>query len=285
MSLIPNRAQDTPEDQAAAARNLVRICGLSEADVDRIIDYQRTEELSFTEAALRLGLATQRDVDLALNREQQRRPEQLGHASPELGTVHEPYGDRAEAVRSLRTELLLRRGGVTHRAIAVISPAAGDGRSTMAAELAVAFSQLEEPTLLIDADLRNPRQHELFGLPPDTGLVQALDSDATPRIFGIDGLPQLGVLVAGKAPDNPIEVLTRPAFGELLVGLARRHAHIVIDTPAAGRSSDALAVARHAGMALIVARLHHTPLAGLTALQRRLATTNAIVPGVALVGR
>ncbi len=284
MSLIPNRAQDSPVDQAAAARNLVRRCGMSEADVDRIIDYQRTEELSFTEAALRLGLATQAEVDLALEKPQEQKPQQKGKASGELRLVSEPFSDYAEALRSLRTELMLRRAGDDYRGLAVVSATAGDGRSHLAAELAIVFSQLEEPTLLVDADLRGPRQHHLFKLPGEVGLVQALEHESTPRIYGIEDLPHLSVLPAGEVPDNPIELLMRPAFAEVLRGFARRYAHVILDTPAAGKYSDALAVARHAGLVLLVVRKDRSSLPALQALQRRLATTQAQVLGAALLG-
>lgn len=283
MSLVPNRAQDSPENQAAAARNLVRRCGMSEADVDRIIDYQRTEELSFTEAALRLGLASQHEVDMALEKPQEQKPAQKGRASDVLQSVREPYGRHAEAIRSLRTELLLRRNSHEVHGLAIVSPSGGDGRSRIAAELAIVFSQLEEPTLLLDADFRNPMQHELFDLPEDVGLAQALDNDTTPRIFGVEDLPHLNVLTAGEAPDNPIELLTRPAFAERLKGFARRYAHVIVDTPAAAKYSDALAVARHTGQVLLTIRKDQSPLGALQELQRRLATTQAQILGTTLL--
>ena len=256
---------------------------MSEADVDRIIDYQRTEELSFTEAALRLGLASQHEVDLALEKPTEQQPEQKGRAGNELLSVREPFGRHAEAIRSLRTELLLRRSSQAVHGLAIVSPSPADGRSRIAAELAIAFAQLEEPTLLLDADFRNPAQHQLFGLPGDVGLAQALENDSTPRIFGVEDLPQLNVLTAGEVPGNPIELLTRPVFAETLKGFARRYAHVIVDTPAAEKYSDALAVARQTGQVLVTVRKDRSSLGALQELQRRLATTQAQILGTTLL--
>ena len=107
MSLIPRRSGESPEEQAKAARYLVRQCGLTEADVDRILDLQRTEELSFTEAALRLGLASQSDVDSALARPEPLKASADARAAEELLAVHDPFNPYTEQLRALRQELLL----------------------------------------------------------------------------------------------------------------------------------------------------------------------------------
>ena len=160
MSLIPRRSGESPEEQAKAARYLVRQCGLTEADVDRILDLQRTEELSFTEAALRLGLASQSDVDSALARPEPLKASADARAAEELLAVHDPFNPYTEQLRALRQELLNRNPAEGGLCLAVVSAGAGEGRSRLAADLAVVLSQLEEDTLLVDADFRKPRQHE-----------------------------------------------------------------------------------------------------------------------------
>lgn len=282
MSLIPQRSGQSPEEQAKAARHLVRSCGMSEADVDRILDLQRTEELSFTEAAMRLGLAAQSDVDAALARPETAAPVADGRASEEVQAVHDPFHPFTEQLRTLRQELLLRNPEDSGLCVAVVSPGAQEGRSRIAAELAVVLAQLDESTLLIDADLRKPRQHVLFDVEGEIGLGQAVRQGASPRVHGIDGLPALSVLAAGEAPGNPMELLTGRPFGELLAGLRRRYQHVILDTPPAAQFSDALAVANHAGAALVVIGKDRSELAACKNLQRRLATTRANILGAVM---
>ena len=97
--------------------------------------------------------------------------------------AHDPYDPRCEKIRALRTELLLRRE-LTDRAdiVALLSPCPGEGRSLLAAELAIAFAQTGRPTLLVDADLRRPQQHLLFGTDNRQGLSQAIEHGVKPQL-------------------------------------------------------------------------------------------------------
>ena len=283
MSLIPRRSGESPEEQAKAARYLVRQCGLTEADVDRILDLQRTEELSFTEAALRLGLASQSDVDSALARPEPLKASADARAAEELLAVHDPFNPYTEQLRALLQELLNRNPAEGGLCLAVVSAGAGEGRSRLAADLAVVLSQLEEDTLLVDADFRKPRQHELFNVPGDVGLAQALRSGNSPRVHRVEGLEHLSVMTAGAAPGNPMELLTGKHCGELLRGLTRRYQHVVLDTPPAALYSDGLAVANHAGSAVVLVREHRSELKLCRDLTRRLASTRAQVLGAAMI--
>ncbi|HKY90207.1 MAG TPA: CpsD/CapB family tyrosine-protein kinase, partial [Nevskiaceae bacterium] len=188
----------------------------------------------------------------------------------------------SEQVRMLRTELLLRAEAETCNVLAVMSPAAAEGRSRIAAELAVAFSQIGQPTLLVDADLREPRQQELFGAPNEHGLAQALVDGRAPPISAVAGLPCLSVLTAGPRPQNPSELLAEPTFGELLKNWRRRHRHIVIDTPPVSEFADGLSVATYAGRVLLVGRKHHTSMDEMRTLLQRIEATQARVVGSVL---
>lgn len=130
-------------------------------------------------------------------------------------------------------------------------------RSWLAANLAVLFSQLGERTLLIDGDLRHPRQQELFRLAPAGGLTSRLAERGEkcalqphPR-FG-----QLSVLQAGIVPPNPQELLARPAFGAQLAVARDSFQMTLVDTPAAEIGADAQLVAATCGSAVVVARRH-----------------------------
>lgn len=235
-------------------------------DIDRIFTLHRERGLRFGEAARKLKLVTDADVQQALAIQfnyPYLKPGQ-GTLSDELVAAHEPFDPQTEMLRELRTRLLLEFFSGEPRVLAIISADPRDGRSYLAANLAVAFAQLGEKTLLVDADLRFPRQHRIFGQTHGSGLAQALAGRG-----GLDGAERvpyfesLWLLAAGAAPPNPLELLSRATFAGLLAE-ARRSFHIVIvDTPAAARGADGRLTASRADGVLLVARPNRTRLADL----------------------
>ena len=213
---------------------------------------------------------------------EQRPPAERPAANPELVVAYAPFHPCAEELRALRTQLQIRwyNAGVSRRALAIASPGAGEGRSYLAANLAVAFAQLGERTLLVDADLRSPRQHRIFGLPEREGLAALLAGEADRRALA--PLPEFGplwLLPAGAPPPNPLELLSRPALPALLHDLRAEFDVVLFDTPPARRCADAQSVTFRAGHALVVARAHHTSLADAGAVIRELGDTGARVIG------
>lgn len=281
MSLVPGRQFASIEDPTHVAQYLIRYAGLSEEALQAIAELRAREELRFSEAALRLGLVTQADVDAALSASRNLDSERPARAQPDaqLVVAHDPFHPHSEQIRALRTSILLRQGEAAANVLAVVSSQRGEGRSRLAAELAISCAQLKQPTLLVDADLRNPGLHRLFGLDNAQGLANALAETAAPQINGVNGLPQLSLLTAGLSAGNPLELLSSDALSALLVGWRRRYRHIVFDTPAVASVSDALAVANHAGAALPLARLHRTPTRDWKSLIQRLHSTRAQVLG------
>jgi chain length determinant protein tyrosine kinase EpsG len=147
----------------------------------------------------------------------------------------------------------------TRRVFAVTSPDRGDGRSWLAANLAATFAQVGVRTLLIDADMRHPRQHQMFNLDNAVGLSDLLTGRAARQVAQLLH-PQLRlfVLPAGLLPPNPQELLSRPVFDVVVDRFAEQFDLILIDTPPARHFADAQIIAAHAGSALLVARLNHS---------------------------
>ncbi len=254
---------------------------------EQILLRQRAHGQSFGQAAISLGLLTSADVELALARQFDFPYLLQGDSalSEELVLAYQPFGAQAEALRVLRSELLQRWFGAAGRqhALAITSAQAEEGRSFLAANLAVAFSQLGKRTLLIDADLRQPRQHALFGLPNSMGLSALLSGRAgLAAIAPIPGLPGLSVLASGIAPPNPAELLARPAFAQLLDELAHNYDVVLIDTPAALDCVDARSVAARAGAALVVARKDASALGAVTQLAATMGQAGIAVLGAVL---
>ena len=254
-------------------------------DAERILRAQKEHGLRFGEAAIQLGLVTRADMELALA-SQYDYPYLLqtenGEVAAELIAAYEPFSPQVEALRGLRSQLMLRwfTGEEERRTLAIASPARGDGRSYLAANLAVVFSQLGEHTLLIDADLRNPRQHELFKLDNQRGLSSLLSGRGElGMIERIPSFVDLSVLSAGPIPPNPQELLGRPAFSRLLAEMVREYDVVIIDTPAAADYADVQTIAVRASGALLLARSSSTRVSEFRELSKTLAQS-----GVAMVG-
>lgn len=242
---------------------LVRSGRLTAADAERILRLSAERNLRFGDAALELGLLTQADIELALSRQYDYPYLMPGESaiSAEVVAAYEPFTARVESLRALRNQLMWRwfETAKDRRALAVTSAEHGDGRSYLAANLAVVFSQQRQRTLLIDADLRNPRQHELFSLENRAGLSGVLAGrSGIEAIQRVPALLDLSVLTAGALAPNPSELLGRPVFGKLLADLAERYDVILIDTPPSDEYSDAQLVGSRAGAAVLVAHQNHS---------------------------
>ncbi len=258
---------------------------LKPGDAERALRLSKEKSLRFGEACVKLKLVTQRDVDAALSRQfnyPYLRPGE-GEVSEELVAAYHPFSAQVEELRALRTQLLLRWFTDERRALAVVSPSRGDGRSYLAANLAVVFAQLGERTLLIDADMRAGRQHGMFRVSNQYGLSALLSGrvNGTP-VERIGHFGNLSVLPAGAIPPNPLELVSRSEFREFLTSQASNYEVVLIDTPAASTSSDAQAIAARTGGALMIAREDRSRLESLARLTSSIQSTNAEVVGCVL---
>lgn len=253
-------------------------------DIERILRLQKQRGLRFGEAAIKLKLLTKQDVQLALSDQFEYSYLRKDEAtiSKELVAAYEPFGHQAEALRALRSQLLLRWLRADDKALAIVSHEQGEGRTYIAANLAIVFSQLGENTLLIDADMRSPRQHSIFDLPNRCGLSTVLGGRAGwEAIEPIHAFSNLSVLPAGAIPPNPLELLSRPEFEMLLKELSAHFDVIIIDTPAGEYHADAQIIASRA-VALMVAHKDHTRLQQMRKFLDRITGTNGEVIGTVL---
>ena len=266
-------------------RALIRLLDLNDDKIAAVLDHQREHDVSFAAAAITLGLATQEDADAAWASSRkivpiERRPLKSG---PQLILAHDPFHPHSEKIRALRTELLLRHeNGNRANAMAIVSPKPREGRSVLAAELAISFAQLGKPTLLVDADLRHPSQHLLFGADNQHGLSQAITSSDAPHIHPVEGVANLGVLTAGAAPDNPLELLSDGRLETLVRSWRRRYDHVIIDTAPVSEYADALAVSTVVGRVVVLGRAQHTPYNATRDMLRRLAATQSQILGAVI---
>jgi chain length determinant protein tyrosine kinase EpsG len=258
---------------------------LSAEQVEKVLRHQREKGIRFGEAAVALGYASTDDVLFALSQQfhYPYAPEDRRRANPELVALNQPFGVQAESFRAIRSQIMMRlfNEGQDRRAIAVVSPDGGDGKSFFSANLAVTLAQLGGRTLLVDADMRGPRQHQIFGIDNNAGLSGILSGRAEAKVIQqVAGVPSLFVLPVGITPPNPLELVERPAFGLLIRELLSKFDHVVVDTPAAQYGSDCAVIAARCGAALVVARQGKARVASLQELVANLAETPAKLAGV-----
>lgn len=284
---LPGERSEFKQTERLMGALLVQAGKLTPEGAEQIVQRQQETGLRFGETGMQLGLLDTTDIEFALARQfdfPYLRPGE-SKVSEEVFAAYDPFCAQAEALRVLRSELKLRwfdRDGAC-KALVVISGARGEGRSYVTANLAMVFAQLGERTLVIDADLRNPRQHRLFGLEGSVGLSTVLSERAGPEaVQRISPLTNLSVLPAGVRPPNPLELLARPVFDEVLRHLAAQFDVVLLDSPAATEGADAQTIAVRAGAALIVARNNSARKWRVQGTFDRVAQARAMIVGAVL---
>ena len=265
------QALDRPAETAEPTRDRSRAIGailveqgrLRSGDIDEIHRYATANALRFGDAAVQMRLLSQADIELAIALQFNYPVLPRGGAhgvSDALVAAYLPQSEMVEPLRALRSQLILRWPSEgANRVLAIASPGRGEGRSWLAANLAIVFAQIGKRTLLIDADMRHPRQHELFNIDNSVGLSALLTGRAGREIVARPH-PQLRlfVLPAGILPPNPQELLGRPVFELILQLFSQQYDLIILDTPAAGETADAQILGTLAGAAVILARRNKT---------------------------
>lgn len=231
-----------------------------------------------------MNAVADRSNKIAPLRRPAKRPESLPDPAaalgPELYAAHDPGGSRAEALRELRCQLILRWFGDC-RTLAVVGARSHDGADAVAANLAIAMAQLSEPTLLVDANLRTPRQHGFFGLEPAFGLVDLLrNRDTTDEApLAVAAVQNLHVICAGAVPENPQELVSHPLLSELMKTLPERFRAVIVTTPPALEFADAQVIAARARGCLLVTQRHRTRLQDVQRVQSQLEPGRAVLLG------
>lgn len=251
------------------------------ADAERILRLQKEKGLRFGDAGKALNLITEEDIQQSLSQQFDFSflADTESGLSDQLIAAYKPFSPQVEVLRAIRSQLMLRWFTSQRKSLAIVSAAAQEGRSYLAANLAIVFSQLGERTLLIDADLRNPRQHLLFNINEKQGLSDLLANRADFSVIAkISGLKELSILTAGTIPPNPQELIGR-GLAKLLEQFALDYDVILIDTPPASQGSDVQLLAAKAMGALLLARLNKSRLTDLDMLKSSLENSGAACVG------
>lgn len=261
---------------------LVKAGKISPADLPSIAARQKNENLLFGEAAVKMGLVTEKELSWALS-VQFSFPGIIpadGLVSGEVITAHRPSGPEAEAFRSIRSALMLAGAADRVRAISVVSPGEGEGRTFVAANLAVTFAHLGARTLIADFNFRAPRIHEIFRVKNNCGASSLLIKRADlERAVHETAMPSLHVLASGPRPPNPVEILGWREAGLLISTLKKAYDVVIVDTPAFLKTSDAAETAPLTDGALLIASRGRTAGAAFGAVKKQLDNSGCPVIG------
>lgn len=190
---------------------------------------------------------------------------------------------RAEAFRQLRTNLQFISAARSADVVLVTSSLPLEGKSTTAANMALAFVESGEQVLLVEADLRRPRIADYLDLPREVGLTNVLAGQVSLeeviQPWGTDGL---SVLASGSTPPNPSELLGSQQMADLVATARDRYDKIVIDTPPVLPVTDAVVAAAMADAVVLVVRHGRTTRTQLTVAARALHDVDARLVGTVL---
>jgi polysaccharide biosynthesis transport protein len=187
-----------------------------------------------------------------------------------------------ELVQSIRTNLLMTRDLAAGRALLVTSAEPGEGKTMMAANLAMSFARLKQRVLLIDADMRKPQLHEMLGQSRGPGLGEVLNGKHTSPVFRKTQVSGLWLMPAGTLSRNPADLLGSQRLSELVQSLQPYFDWIVLDSPPVLAVTDPCLIAQAASAVLLVVDCARTNRDVASAAVDRLASVRANVVGAVL---
>lgn len=204
---------------------------------------------------------------------------------PLMTTFHKPKSQTAEAFRAVRTAIYFSTQGQRHQVIQVTSPTPGDGKSTLAANLAITIAQSGKRVLLVDGDMRRPSQHKLFKVDDNPGFSDVLVEQATLseaiRSTEVDGLD---LLPCGVKPVQPAELLTSHRLPEVLAEFRSLYDMVIVDTPPALVVTDPCPIAANVDGVICAMRIKKNVRVSAERMVEILRSVNANIIGIVVNG-
>ncbi|MBT9177406.1 MAG: Tyrosine-protein kinase YwqD [Firmicutes bacterium] len=191
----------------------------------------------------------------------------------------------AESYRVVRTNIQFASLETQVKTMLVTSTAPREGKSTTAANLAIAFAQTGSRVLLVDADLRRPTLHKVFRLSNPVGLTNLLTQSVAPEIALRDvGVPNLRVVTSGPIPPNPAEVLGSSRMRDLINNLKQSFDYILLDSPPTLAVADAAILTAFVDGVILVIAVAEVSMDKARKAKAQLQGVNAKILGVVLNG-
>ncbi len=199
-----------------------------------------------------------------------------------LVTITDPRSPASEAYRTLRTNLSFYSLDKPLRTLVVTSPAAGEGKSTTIANLAVTMAQSGRRTILVDTDLRRPTLHELFGAQMSPGLTDAIMAEAGDLPLRKTEVENLWLLSSGSKPPNPADMLGAARMEQIIAQLAEQADIVLFDAPPVMAAADAAILGARVDGVLLVIQAGKTRRDQAERARETLEKSRAHVVGAAL---
>ena len=200
-------------------------------------------------------------------------------------TLHKNRSSLAEAFRGIRTAVFFgcQQGNI--KVIQVTSPVPGDGKSTVASNIAVSIAQSGRRVCIIDCDFRRPRIAKIFGMKEDVGLVQVIGGKVELKdAIQETSIENLFAVTCGRRPGNPSELLSSERFSDALASLREQFDFVIVDTPPILVVSDPANVASLVDAVLLTVRLRRNLKPIATRAAQMLHSINANMLGVVVNG-
>ena len=202
----------------------------------------------------------------------------------ELVTYHQGRSGQAESFRTLRTNLLFQGSVEPIHTLVVSSAVPGEGKTTTASNLAVAYAQQGLRVLLVDCDLRKPRMNELFRVPRKPGVTELVLGQVSlgHAVQAFEAVENLYLLPAGQLPPNPTELLGGNRMREVLATLREEFDIVILDTPPLSGGADGAILGAMVDGVILVVRAGQTDREQVRHAGRQLATVGANLLGAVM---
>ncbi|MEQ1564240.1 MAG: polysaccharide biosynthesis tyrosine autokinase [Myxococcota bacterium] len=171
-----------------------------------------------------------------------------------LHTHRNPRSTVSEALRAIRTVIELDPRGVAPKRLLVTSAVSAEGKTSTVVRLGVAFANLDKKVVMIDADLRRPRLHKIFGVEKDKGFSSLIGGASIDSVVRRSEVPNLDFIPSGPGGERPNELLASPATEAVLKELGTRYDLILIDSPPTVLVSDARILSRQVDGVVVLVR-------------------------------
>ena len=203
----------------------------------------------------------------------------------ELIVQREPHCIQSEAFRSIRTTLLLSLEGPAKKALIFSSPLSKDGKSAVISNLGVALSQAHKKVVIVDSDLRKPKQQEIFNIDYTWGLTHFLSSivDAS-EIIRPTSFSNLFLVPSGVTPTDPLEIMFSDKMRAFVSFLKQQFDYVLFDSPPILAVSDALVLGKQVDGLILVVRAGQTPISALKQARNKIEGHNINCLGVIING-
>jgi capsular exopolysaccharide synthesis family protein len=203
--------------------------------------------------------------------------------STELSMVLDSISPVSEAYRRLQSNVMYASPDKSLKTIVVTSANKGEGKTTVASNLAIAFAEAGKKVVILDADYRRPRLHGIFGVAMEPGVIDVVfnecefDDAIQPSV-----MQSVHLMTSGKRPPNPVEVSRSARLREIITLLEERFDHVIIDTPPFGIISDAAPMIVKADGVIVCCRFNQTKEPEFDILLKNLNQINANILGAVL---